>query len=389
MKLIISRILMFLLSIKSIISINFFIVLKKFFNKNLNVVFFYFPVKIYQDNILELIDELKKEKNVKIVLGYNRGSSSEIKKYKDAFFLNIGYLKFIKNINIFLSSYLVYDFPDSLNKVYLHHDIYDGPWVNPEKEKFLIKTLNKSSHIFLSSDISISALQKKINQYSAIDRRERKLKLINTGYLKLDHIHQKLKDNVFKEDSILLAPTLTSTLIDYNLDNYLNLIIQELLNDSKFKLIYRPHPGDVKDSKKNLIIKSICEKYKDNKNFTLDVNISYLDSYKKSKILITDFSGTAYTYAFSKLRPVIFFSKNENKLTRSDLNDLFYFNDRNNIGTIVQNVEKLKDEVTSINKQIDFFSNKIELLRSKRIKYFNNSMQQTLLNIINIINDKN
>ena len=64
MSLKISKIIRFLLSIKSILFINLLIIFKKIFNKNLKVIFFYFPVKSYQDNILELIDVIKKEKNI-------------------------------------------------------------------------------------------------------------------------------------------------------------------------------------------------------------------------------------------------------------------------------------------------------------------------------------
>jgi len=48
MKFNISKILRFLLSIKSIIFINLFIRIKKKLNKDLKIVFFYFPVKSYQ-----------------------------------------------------------------------------------------------------------------------------------------------------------------------------------------------------------------------------------------------------------------------------------------------------------------------------------------------------
>ena len=137
-----SKILRFLLSIKSIFSINLFIKFKKIFNKDLKIIFFYFPVRSYQDNILELIDEIKKEKNIEVILGYNLGSANEVKNYEKAFFINLGYLKFIKSVDIFLSSYVVYDFPDSLNKIYINHDIYDTPMVNLEKEKNLINVLN-------------------------------------------------------------------------------------------------------------------------------------------------------------------------------------------------------------------------------------------------------
>jgi len=388
MKFNISKILRFLLSIKSIIFINLFIRIKKKFNKDLKIVFFYFPVKSYQNNILELIDEIKKEKNLEVILAYNLGSSNEVKNYNKAFFLNLGYLKYINSVDIFLSSYVVYEFPDSLNKIYINHDIYDAPWVNPEKEKKLIKTLKGYDYIFLSSNIAISDLQRKINQYLDIKIDEKKTSLINTGYLKLDHVYQNLKNSNSIEDSILLAPTLSSMLIDYNLDKFLDTMIEEILKNDKFKVIYRPHPGDIINKEKNLTIKNINEKYKNKPNFSLDDNTSYLESYRKSKILITDFSGTAYTYAFSKLRPVIFFSKNEERLIKSDLNELFYFKDRTIVGKIIQNIDRLNEEIYSTDKLIKYYSNEIELLRSKRIKFFKRSIEQNLLSIKNILDDK-
>ena len=377
MKLKKSKILKFLLSIQSIIYINLFIKFSKILNKDIKVVFFYFPVKSYQDNILELIDEIKREKNIKVILGYNFGSAKEVKDYDKAFFLNLGYLKYIKKVDIFLSSYVVYEFPESLNKIYINHDIYDTPMVDVEKEKGLINTLNKCDYIFLSSDIAVSALQKKIDEYTLSKAFKKKPQLINTGYLKLDHVYKKLKNDNSVEDSVLLAPTLSSMLTNYNLDEFLDPLINELLKNTSFKIIYRPHPVDKTNSVKNCNINNIYEKYKNNKNFTLDINSSYLDSYKKSKILITDFSGTAYTYSFSQNKPVIFFSYNENEIIKKELSKLNYFIDRKKIGYIVNNFTVLNQKLKKIQKNNILFGKKIDKLKKIRIKNFGNSLKVT------------
>ncbi len=381
-----SKIVRFLLSLKSVLFINFLILFQKFFNKKLKIIFFYFPVKVYQDNILDLVNEIKKDKNIEVILGYNLGSANEIRNLEKTFFINPGYLKFVKYVDIFLSSYVVYDFPKSLNKIYINHDIYDTPMVDVEKEKHLINNLNKCNYIFLASEIAISALQKKIDQYTDNLKVNKKPKLINTGYLKLDHVYKKINKEKFKEDSILLAPTLSAMFKEYNLDEFLDKIIKELLENSDFKIIYRPHPRDKINKQKSLVIKNTFEKYQHNERFSLDDNVSYLDSYKRSKILITDLSGTAYTYAFSKLRPVIFYSKNENELIKSSLSELFFFKDRLNVGLISQNIDNLNKEIYSINDQIQFFENKIRLLRSERIKFFKNSVEQNLINLKKILN---
>ena len=329
---------------------------------------------------MELVDELKKNNQFTILLGYNASTFQEINKYNNSFFLNLGYLKYIYNIDIFLSSYVVYNLPNASNKVYINHDIYDTPMVNENNEKNLIYALNKCNYIFLSSEIAIIALEKKINSYLE-DNNKKNLKLINTGYLKLDHVHKKVYKSSISEDAILLAPTLSSMFLEYNLSPFLDEIIHEILNDKKFKLIYRPHPGDAKNNH----IKKIREKYTSNKNFFLDLDTSYLDSYAKSKILITDFSGTAYTYAFSKLRPVIFISRNEKVLKQSNLNDLYFFKDRHDVGEIIENIYDINNEIYSIYDKINTYSEIIKKLREKRIKYFNDSIEQNLMNIKKIL----
>ena len=376
----------FFFSIVSIILINFFILNEKRKNKDTKIIFFYFPVKIYQDNILELINILKEEKNFKIVLGYNIGTSNEIKKLNNSFFLNLGYLKYISNVDIFLSSYVVYNFPKTTNKVYINHDIYDTPMVNIEKEKELMRALNKCNYIFLSSDISIKNLQKKFNVHIENQNKINKTKFINTGYLKLDHVNQKITKNKLEENSILLAPTLSSMLPEYNLESIIETVIKNILKSEHLKLIYRPHPGDIKNKNQKRNIEKILDKFKKHNNFVFDHNISYIDSYKKSKFLITDFSGTAYTYAFSTLKPVIFISKNEKKLIESELNDLYYFRDRLDVGKINQDLEKISQDIKEITNLKEHFSEKIKSLRNKRIKYFNCAIEQNLYNIKNILN---
>ena len=83
-----SKIVRFLLSLKSVLFINYLILFKKLFNKKLKVIFFYFPVKVYQDNILDLVNEIKKDINIEVILGYNLVSADEIKSLEKTFFIN-------------------------------------------------------------------------------------------------------------------------------------------------------------------------------------------------------------------------------------------------------------------------------------------------------------
>tara|TARA_B100000965_G_scaffold24483_1_gene18341 strand:+ start:6748 stop:7908 length:1161 start_codon:yes stop_codon:yes gene_type:complete len=380
------RIVDFFRTIFSILILNLKFLFKKIFVKNVKIVLFYFPIKSYQENLIELINEIKKEKNFEVFLGFNQGSSNEIQFNKNSYFINPGYLKYIYMLDIFISSYIVYTFPKSINKIYINHDIYDAPMVRKESENNLAKSLCDYNYIFTSSTVTIEMLQKKINSFNA--QNLEKPKIINTGYLKLDHVHRLISKNKNFEDSILLAPTKSLVYLDFDLSRYLEEIIDKILSIKNSNLVYRPHPSDLKDEIRIREIEKIYNLFKNYKNFTIDKNTSYLDSYKKAKFMITDFSGTAYTFAFCKLKPVIFFSNNENELIKSDLSNLYYFKDRNDIGIIESNLNNLNNSIDYIENNIDIFREKIKRLRSDRIQYFDVSMQQNIKNIKKILNNE-
>ena len=65
--------------------------------------------------------------NLDIYLLFNRNSSEIIKNYKDSYFLDINYLKYIpfsniilKKVNIFISSYVTYVFPPNSKYIYIY-----------------------------------------------------------------------------------------------------------------------------------------------------------------------------------------------------------------------------------------------------------------------------
>ena len=57
--------------------------------------------------------------------------------------------------------------------------------------------------------------------------------------------------------------------------------------------------------------------------------------------MITDLSGTAYTYAFLTYNPVIFYSPKEKKINYSYYKKLNYFKDRNKIGKVLNTINKI------------------------------------------------
>jgi len=374
--------------IKTILSlIRIFLKIK---NNNNKTIFFYFPVKAYYQNIIDISERLKKNKKLNLFLIYNNSSLEILKNNKNSYFLDINYLKFIpfsnfflKRVNLFISTHVNYVFLPNSKNIYICHDIADSPMVNANQEKKIFSSLAKLHYIFLSSLNVVEYFKNKFLQFShsVNDIPE----LINTGYLKLDKVMKELKKINNKKNYILLAPTFSGQMKNYNISSKLNIIIDNILISGE-KIIFRPHPLDLtlKGNLKN--IKKIVEKYEDNSNFFYDDSHSYIDSYSRAKMLITDFSGTAYTFTYSTLRPVIFFSKNENKFAKTKISDLFYYKDRTSVGLVSQNVNQLLNSISKINKRKNYNKNKIFNLRKKRIKYVKVSLEQTIKQILKICN---
>tara|TARA_B110000971_G_scaffold156547_1_gene159875 strand:- start:781 stop:1956 length:1176 start_codon:yes stop_codon:yes gene_type:complete len=351
-------------------------------NNSSKFIFFYFPLKAYQENLIELVKLLNKKDNVYVYVIYNSLASDEVRFKKNSLFIDFGYLRFIplsnfflSKINFLISSYVLYIFLPNTKNIYISHDIYDAPMVNKKIEKKLFIELSKLDHIFVSSLIVKKYFEEKLKKYVKY-KKYLKTKITNTGYLKLDHVTRILKNKKNKESHILIAPTGSNFYKNLNLSSNLLDMIYFLLK-KKYKIIYRPHPMDLTKKGNNQLVKNVIEKFKYYDNFKTDLSSSYLKSYLESRLLITDFSGTAYTYSFSTNKPVIFFSKNNYSKLFSYFKKSNYFQDRKEIGYIVNSLQNLDNKLIKLNKSKNIFSDKIKKLKNKRIQYFGNSLNIT------------
>lgn len=383
----------FTLTFVSVLKIFFITFIKFYNNKSKKFIFFYFPVKAYQENIIDLVNELNKQPNFHSYIVYNSFTSVELKNKSNSIFIDFNYLKFIPLVNFFLSkinllisSYVIYIFLPNTKNIYISHDIYDTPMVNKVIEKDLFLSLSKIDYIFVSSRIVKEYFKKAFEKYLRFKIHKKKAKVINTGYLKLDHVSLQLKKRKKIKDKfcILIAPTASKHYTKQNLSLNIDALINFLLK-KKYEIIYRPHPMDFTIKGNNYLIQKIANKYKKFVNFKLDMSTSYIDSYVKSDVLVTDFSGTAYTYAFSKNSPVIFFSTKINNKLINDFKKLYYFKDRNKIGYIVNNFLTLGKKIDKIKKKNNIFNDKIIKLKRKRIQHYGNSLYKTRDVIIKLL----
>ena len=131
-----------------------------------------------------------------------------------------------------------------------------------------------------------------------------------SGSLDLDKMSELIKSmpkEKSKKVTILVAPTWGPQAI---FSKYGTLIIDELLKE-KWNIIIRPHPQSLISEKK--LIESIKSKYNNNNNVIWDTNVNNLISLNKADILISDFSGIIFDYAFLFDKPFIYTEYDQNR----------------------------------------------------------------------------
>lgn len=345
MKLLI-RVFINFLSICNIIVINLKIFLLKMSKKKILLI--YFPKlnikKRYYNGIIK-----------KFCNGYIIYCSAEQSKIKETYTVKPTYLKFIIGVDFFFSDYVVDKFTLNSQKVYIHHDIYDTPLVSYEKEKILAQRLKKYDFIFLPSNKSTKIFNLLFKSF------EKKPKILIMGqYPKLNLLLRKKIKIHNKKLKIIIAPSGFYGIPKLSIKNNLVKIISILLK-LNCELILRPHPQNREDD----IIQKLKYNFNKNKNFKIDNSDDYSKIYLSSSILITDYSGTAYTYALFTLNPVIFLIKNKEYIFNSKYKGLNYFKDMKLIGTYTFNSKDLINKINYVIRNKDLYKRNILKIRKK------------------------
>ena len=99
--------------------------------------------------------------------------------------------------------------------------------------------------------------------------------------------------------------------------------------------------------------------------------------------MITDISGTAYTFSFLTNSPVIFFSINERKALK-EYASLNHFIDRKKIGDVITNIKNLKKTINQLIKNRAMYKKKINLLKKNKLDYIGKT-QDRFSYLINFI----
>ena len=349
------------LSFITIFKINFLIIKNKI--KKKRVIIFFHPSQDIFSATKYLKSIFKDEQDFEILF---------LNSYFKLYYNNYEYYILNKLVTLiifpdfFITNNVSNFFPLFSKKIYIHHDIYDGPLTSPERKAGLRKRLTRYDYLFVSNHISKKVFENLFNGEN------KKPKIKQIGYLKLDYLLSKYK--IKKCKTIIIAPTTYVPFKEFSCIDYLEKIIPHLIKHTNCKVYLRPHPANRKDIK----IKKIIQKFKTKNNFFIDKKNDYAKLYTNSCLMITDISGTAYTYSFLTKNPVIFFSPNEKKIKANRYDKLSLFRDRNKIGTIYKNTDMFKNINIVINK--NYKQNILKLMSENKLD--KNDSSKKLLNFI-------
>lgn len=185
----------------------------------------------------------------------------------------------------------------NIEYIYLDHAMGD---VNASYRKH---ALDHFDTVFIPNDYARDEIRAQEKTYSLKEK-----KLVEYGYALIDNMIASYENNeldekpLFDNDNpmVLIAPS-------WQKDNIMDLCIDDTLKGllaADMNVVLRPHPQYVRHYEERL--NTIREKYKDYKNFLLQTDFSSNSTVYNADMLITDWSGIAYEYTFTTLKPVVY-----------------------------------------------------------------------------------
>ena len=187
-------------------------------------------------------------------------------------------------------------------------------------------------------------------------------KIVEWGYTLLDDMIKDYENSSLKNENttILIAPS-------WQKDNIVDICLEPILNSLKgknYKVIVRPHPQHVKHMKEKF--EKMKEQYeKSNSNIEIQTDFSANNTVFSADLMITDWSGIAYEYAYTTKKPVLFIDtpmkimnpeykkinvEPINIWSRKELGEIISIEECNNIDKVV---EKMLDQSSMYSERIN------------------------------------
>lgn len=152
--------------------------------------------------------------------------------------------------------------------------------------------------VFVANDLVYQEMRKQEEKYGLKERT-----LVKWGSGVIDNMiasYQKEEKSENEKKTILIAPSWQE---DNILDSCIESILERVLGQG-YHVILRPHPQYVRHFKEKLL--AMKERYQQFSDFELQLDFSSNSTVFNADILMTDWSGIAYEYSFTTLKPSLF-----------------------------------------------------------------------------------
>ncbi len=228
---------------------------------------------------------------------------------------------------------------DDIEYIYMDHAIGS---VNMTFKKH---ALDYFDTIFVPNEITFEEIRKQEQVYNLKQK-----ELVKCGFGLIDNMIASYESEGHAEHNIkeiLIAPS-------WQQDNLLDLCIEPILNQllgKGYHITLRPHPQYVRHFESKLL--ALKEKYKDDEDFTLEMDFSSNSTVFHADVLITDWSGIAYEYSFTTLKPTLFINT-PMKVMNPDYKEVddkpfdIVIRDKVGISLNVEELDKLADTVDTL-----------------------------------------
>jgi hypothetical protein len=329
----------------------------------------YYPSSAYRMNLGsgQMYDKIRQQ-GYNVIFLFGVICNDEFEKRAYSYYAGHDIVNFLDFVDVFAIPTVMLGLPKRAKKVLFVHDIYDSP-LGPEG-----LPRESADGEYPRESAFLDELDYVFLPCAAVMRRNRIRPLVRSkplcripgGYIKLDHNIRYFENNKLPVDSIIYAPTITTG--DFaryvSVPKYGQRIVEALLEGfADYRIIFRPHPHTLQTED----VTKIAEHFSRDKRFVFDSNASfYNDNYCRSAVMVTDMSGTAFTYAFMTLRPVVFFSHREQDVAQA-FNNVKYFEDRERIGYIATNIAELKEQVARALKNAERFARNSRRFRDETV----------------------
>lgn len=249
---------------------------------------------------------------------------------------------------------------DNIEYIYMDHAMGD---VNLSYRKH---ALDNFSTIFVPNELTEKEIRAQEKKYDLPQKN-----IVRTGYGLIDDMISQYKPDekeANKIPEILIAPS-------WQQDNLIDMCIDEVLDQilgKGYHVILRPHPQYVRHFEEKLNV--IKEKYASHEDFELQMDFSSNKTVFDADVLMTDWSGIAYEYSFTTLRPTLYINT-PMKIMNPDYEEIgiepFDITVRDEIGISVD-TDKLSELSSAVDRLLNDEVYSPESIASIREKYLFN-----------------